>query len=99
MRTASITEAKNQLSALLDVVKAGETVVILDRGVPVARLEPAASAKDDDDGRIARLQRAGTMSSAPRTPLPPEFFDQPLPKMREGYSAVEALLQEREEGY
>jgi prevent-host-death family protein len=99
MRTASISEAKNRLSALIDVVKAGETVVILDRGVPVARLEPAPSAGDGDDGRIARLRRAGIVSSARRTPLPPDFFDQPLPKMREGYSAVEALLQEREEGY
>jgi len=99
MRTASISEAKNRLSALIDVVKAGETVVILDRGVPVARLEPASSAADDDDGRIARLRRAGIASSAPRTPLPPDFFDQPLPKMREDCSAVEAFLQEREEGY
>jgi len=32
--------AKDGLSALLDRVKAGETILIMDRGVPVAGLEP-----------------------------------------------------------
>src|SRR6266567_3765831 len=97
MKTASITEAKNRLSALLDQVRAGETIVITDRGVPVARLEPAASYRDDE-GRIARLQRAGIISSTPRKPLPPNFLREPLPRAREGASAVEALLEERREG-
>jgi len=40
-------------------VRAGETVVIVDRGVPVARLEPAVSPAEDAEGRLARLARAG----------------------------------------
>ena len=40
MKTATITEAKNGLSALIDRVRAGESVLILDRGVPIARIEP-----------------------------------------------------------
>ena len=38
MRTVGLAEAKAQLSALLDVVEAGDEVVITRRGQPVARL-------------------------------------------------------------
>jgi prevent-host-death family protein len=40
MKTASISEAKNRLSAYIDPVRRGETVQITDRGNPVARLVP-----------------------------------------------------------
>ena len=40
MKKASITEAKNHLSALIDGLKGGSSVLIVDRGRPVARLEP-----------------------------------------------------------
>lgn len=53
MKTATITEAKNGLSALIDRVRAGESILILDRGRPVARLEPAVQV-DDPQGRLAR---------------------------------------------
>src|SRR6267378_1495429 len=43
MKTASITEAKNNLSALIDGLKSGSPVLIVDRGRPVARLEPATA--------------------------------------------------------
>ena len=32
MKTASVTEARNRLTALIDQVRAGETIVITDRG-------------------------------------------------------------------
>jgi len=38
MKTASITEAKNTLSALIDSLKTGSPVLIVDRGLRVARL-------------------------------------------------------------
>jgi prevent-host-death family protein len=40
MRTFGTFEAKNRLSALLDLVEAGEEVVITRNGKPVARLSP-----------------------------------------------------------
>ena len=58
MGTATITDAKNRLSALIDRVKGGESILILDRGVPVARLEPVAGSPDPT-GRLLRLERAG----------------------------------------
>ena len=60
MKTATITEAKNRLSALIDRVRSGESILILDRGVPVARLEPVA-AFPDPTGRLRRLERAGVI--------------------------------------
>lgn len=96
MKTATITEAKNGLSALIDRVRAGESILILDRGRPVARLEPAVQV-DDPQGRLARLARAGLVrlpSSAP----PIERLSRPGPRLRRGTSAVQLVLDERREG-
>ncbi|MGQ0609443.1 MAG: type II toxin-antitoxin system Phd/YefM family antitoxin [Chloroflexota bacterium] len=97
MRTASITETKNQLSALIDRVRAGESVLILDRGVPVARLEPVAG-DDDPTGRLQRLERAGLIRAGGGEP-PIDLLREPMPKLPPGVSAVEALLEERNTGW
>jgi prevent-host-death family protein len=96
MRTASVSETKAKLSALLDLVKAGEEVTITDRGRPVARLVPAAgSDAGDDEARIRRLERAGLVRR-PIEKLDVEaFLASPLPQTRE--SVLEALLEERRE--
>lgn len=96
MKTASVTETKNQLSALLDRVRAGETVLILDRGVPVARLEPV-SEDADPTGRMQRLERAGIIRAGRGAP-PIERLRERLPKLAPGVSAVEMLLEERRSG-
>ena len=97
MKKASITEAKNNLSALIDRLKSGSPVLIVDRG-PVARLEPATTgAEADDDGRLLRLVRDGFVLRR-RAALPPALFSQPPPRAKAGASAVKALLEERREG-
>ena len=69
MKKATITEAKNRLSALIDRVKHGETVVITDRGRPVARLISALTgAAEDPEGRLARLERRGGLRRAMAAP-------------------------------
>jgi prevent-host-death family protein len=95
MLVATITEAKNRLSALIDRVRAGESVVIVDRGIPVARLESAVT-NADADGRIARLQRAGVIQPA-STPPAVELLSSAPPSPRRNASAVKALLEERRE--
>jgi prevent-host-death family protein len=98
MKTASITEAKNRLSALLDEVRAGETVIITDRGKPVARLEPAASSDHDEEGRIARLERSGILSP-PRNPQSIEWIlRNPPPRVENQDAVLKALLEERRAG-
>ncbi len=96
MKTATITQAKNGLSALLDRVRAGESVIITDRGRPVARLEPATSS-DSRDGRLARLERAGMLRIG-NSARPVAAIRRPAPRLKEGASAVRALLEERVDG-
>ena len=96
MKVASITDAKNQLSALIDRVRAGETVLILDRGTPVARLVPARTS-EDDDARMKRLERAGVVRRGTGKP-PLHLLAEPPPKLEEGGSLLDALLEERREG-
>src|SRR5450759_3331275 len=96
MLVATITEAKNRLSALIDHVRGGESVLIVDRGIPVARLESAVSG-GGADGRIARLERSGAVRSA-RKPPAIELLSSKPPSARPGASAVAALLAERRTG-
>ena len=97
MKRASITEAKNGFSALVDSVKAGSSVLIVDRGRPVARLEPVAGPARGSDGRLADLVRAGIVRPG-REPLAKSVLDGALPRAKRGGSVLQALLDERREG-
>jgi prevent-host-death family protein len=98
MKTATITEAKNRLSALIDRVRHGETIVITDRGRPVARLVSAVTgAAQDPDGRLARLERRGGLRRATAAP-PRALILRRLPKVRRPAGVVDTLLEERREG-
>jgi antitoxin (DNA-binding transcriptional repressor) of toxin-antitoxin stability system len=95
MRKVSITEAKNGLSALIDSLKGGARFLIVDRGRPVARLEPVTGDVDDEqDGRLARLVREGIVRPG-RAALPQSFFSEQLPCSRGDVST--ALVEERRE--
>jgi prevent-host-death family protein len=97
METATITEVKNGLSALIDRVKAGESIVVTDRGVPVAVIEPVSGRIDVED-RLARLERAGIIRRGTGK-VPLELIRTPGPTPRGGDNiAVEYLLEERREG-
>lgn len=95
MRVASITQTKNQLSALLDEVRKGETILIFDRDTPIARLEPVFPHEDPDLGReLNRLEKLGII-------LRGSGFPAKLPKPirpRKGGDIVSVLLAEREDG-
>ncbi len=95
MATASISEAKAKLSALLERVKSGEAVTITDRGKPVARIVPIDPSTVDWDERIERLERQGVITR-PKRPFDVDaFLARPLAKSRA--SVLEALLEERRE--
>ena len=98
MHRASITEAKNSLSALIDRVRQGESVIIEDRGVPVARLESViAPGKHGSAGRAARLQRQGVLRTA-SGPLPKQVLASPPPVPERGARLSDAVIAERREG-
>jgi prevent-host-death family protein len=98
MKKASITEAKNQLSALIAGLRSGSPVLIVDRGRPVARLEPVTSGPDTEpDGRLARLIRDGIVRPA-RAALPRAVLTDQPPPQKAGASVLAALLEERRQG-
>ena len=97
VKKASITEAKNNLSALIDSVQGGSPVLIVDRGRPVARLEPVRGVAGDDGGRLARLVREGIVRPSRGASARAVFANAP-PRPRKGASGVRALLAERREG-
>jgi prevent-host-death family protein len=94
METASVTKAKNGLSALIDRVRAGETILLLERGRPVARLEPVTG-HEDPAGRIARLERAGVVRAGTAEP-PIDLLRRPAPVLPAGVDIVRILLEDRE---
>ena len=96
MKRASISEAKNNLSALIDSVKGGGSVLIMDRGRPVARLEPVSKGDESDDDRLARLVREGIIRRG-RGRISPELLSEPPPRLDGNFSILEALLEERRE--
>jgi prevent-host-death family protein len=97
MKKASITEAKNNLSALIDRVKGGSPVLIVDRGRPVARLEPATGDRAGGEaGQLDHLIRAGILRAG-RAPFPKAQMASEPPRARKA-SAVQALLDERRSG-
>ena len=96
MKRASISEAKNGLSALLDRVRQGQTVIIEDRGVPVARLAPIVTA-GDAEGRLARLVRQG-IARPPRRRADAALLRTKPPHLGKGQSGTAIILEERGEG-
>jgi prevent-host-death family protein len=96
MKRASITAAKNGLSALIDRVKAGSSVLIVDRGRPVARLEPVTATRAGDD-RLERLIREGVVRPA-RLGMNKAVLASDPPAAAKGASVIEALLDERRTG-
>ena len=98
MKRASITEAKNRLSSLIDGLKNGSPVLIVDRGRPVARLESVTtSPRSAAEGRLDRLVRDGVVRPA-RAALPKTLLSGPVPRVTSGASGVQALIEERRTG-
>lgn len=94
MKKATISELKNRLSAYLKEVQAGETILVLDRDQPIARIE-RVEAESDPEGLLARLERAGLLRRG-TGPMPMKLLRSKAPKSSE--SVLKALLIEREEG-
>ncbi|MDA0322489.1 MAG: type II toxin-antitoxin system prevent-host-death family antitoxin [Verrucomicrobia bacterium] len=97
MKQTSITDAKNGLSRLIDSVKAGNSILIVDRGDPVARLQPIEPSDLTADQRIEALVRAG-LANAPRKTLDAKAFAaRKMARLSGKASAVEMLIADREE--
>ncbi len=91
MEKATISQIKDRLSAYLRKVRAGQTILILDRNRPVARLERVGGDAPADD-RLTRLEQAGLLRRATHR-LSVERLR--APARRTEASLLQALLEER----
>lgn len=98
MKRASITIAKNQLSALLDRVRHGETVVIEDRGIPIARIIPIDRTAGPDRDHLVHLERQGILRPPRASRSSPLLRSAPPPPARQ-VALSRIARRERREGW
>ena len=96
MKSATVSKLKATLSEYLAKVKAGEEVIVTERGKPIAKIVPILHDKGTLPAHLQELARAGLVRRGSGK-LPPEFWTLPRPKDPKG-EVLRALLEERAEG-
>lgn len=99
MKKAKISELKNDLSRYLAYVRRGGVVRVFDRDRPIAEIVPlraSAATESAAEELLADLEREGVVTRG-RGTLPADFLTRSLP--RPGASVVDAVVEEREEGW
>jgi prevent-host-death family protein len=98
MKSASISYTKAHLSAIIDRVRAGQSVIITDRGTPVARIEPVVAGEWSE--RLRSLSERGLATPPKVAPTVKLLSELPPPSpLARGTSLVHAVLDEREGGW
>jgi prevent-host-death family protein len=96
MKTTTVSKLKASLSEYLRSVKAGEEVLVTERGRPIAKLTPATSSDMLPD-QLVEMEKQGFIKIGSGR-LPKGFWDLPRPKDPKGL-ILKAALREREEGW
>ena len=96
MKTATVSKLKASLSEYLRQVKAGEEVLVTERGRPIARIAPAVISHTLPK-HLVEMQKQGLIKLGSEK-LPKDFWDLPRPKDPKGL-VVKAVLREREESW
>ena len=96
MKKTGVTNLKARLSQFLAVVKAGDEVLVTERGVPIARLVPLPVREESEAGWEV-LERAGLIRRPVRR-LDEGFWALPRPADPNG-SVRADLIAEREGGW
>lgn len=93
MRSIPISELKARLSEHLRLVKAGEPIIVTQRGKPIAVLRPVRS----EEAELQDLIEAGLVRPG-RGQLPEDFWESPRASDPDG-KVLQALLDERRESW
>jgi prevent-host-death family protein len=99
VKSAKIADLKNNLSRYLEHVKAGGSVMVLERDRPVAQIVPLSGPRGRRagvDARLARLERRGIIRRG--TGGLPDWLGQRRPPRFRG-SVLKDLLAERGRGW
>ncbi|MSR35501.1 MAG: type II toxin-antitoxin system prevent-host-death family antitoxin [Gemmatimonadetes bacterium] len=89
-------ELKTRLGKYLARVRAGETILVTDRGNPIAELRPVGASEDATEQALRRMEAEGLITRATRRGGLTPFKPIELPP---GVSASELILRERDEGF
>ncbi len=96
MKSASVSTLRATLGACLAWVKAGEEVMVTERGKPIAKIILLPQSASDQQSHLRSLERAG-LARPGAGALPEGFWDLPRPKDAQG-AGLQALLEERDTG-
>lgn len=97
MKTKSVSEARASLSSLIEEVRHGETIIITNRGEPVARIEPCTPIDGFGSDRINSLVAKG-LAIPPRKRMDAEeFLSARRPELPEGVDLSDYVIEERRE--
>lgn len=91
-KVVGVRELKTRLGSYLREVRRGRTIVVTDRGEPVAELRPITLAKAGDTALLDQLVALGRLSRASKAPLPPF-----RPIRHKGPSLASAVVEGRED--
>ena len=97
MKKTNTADLKNKLSYYLERVRKGETILVLDRTTPVARIVPVEAPSSltpkEEDAWLRRLEASGVVRRGAGKGVP-EIWKTPPPGERP-VGAVDALIEER----
>lgn len=90
-------ELKTRLGTYLEQVKRGATIVVTERGQPIAELRPIAESEDELDTAFRRMEAEGLLTRPTKKgPLAPF---KPI-KLRPGTPSIaEAIAEDREDRF
>ncbi len=94
MTHAAVSQLKASVSEYLSRVKAGEEILITDRGKPIAKIIPLQRNGDMMDNRMSHLERIG-LARVGKGQMPEEIWGFPVARDSAG-QALATLLDERE---
>jgi antitoxin (DNA-binding transcriptional repressor) of toxin-antitoxin stability system len=95
-RTIGSRDLKTRLGAHLKRVREGATLVITDRGHPIAELRPLDAGKGHLQRRLAELEALGILSRETRSRAPLRPFQ---PIVGRGRPASDAVCEDREDRF
>ena len=93
MKSVGARELKNRLGTYLRQVREGATIVVTDRGKPVAELRAVAPAKTEEEAQLQKLVASGLLAP----PTGSKLTRRKRPIRIDGPSLSEAISEDRED--
>lgn len=95
-KTVGSRELKTRLGTYLRLVREGVTLIVTDRGRPVAELRPVSPEHTDLDQRLYELAAAGVVASEVAERRALQYFE---PIAATGADASDAVIEDREDRF